>query len=151
MYFILCTTADVYRSEFYFPALLCPIMPKVPNSAGWKCVANGRALKDDSYPYRTQCRNECDPGYLPRPNTNAFMICSLDDQRKKGKWSGSSLVCERKCSIIGNLINKIRSFNFWLFSYLYFYFDHVSAYTNICLSLQNLKLIQVPTILSVQK
>lgn len=76
-------------------ALLCPIMPSVPNSSGWKCVS-GRQLVSNRYPYRTQCRNKCNAGFLTRPGTTSFMMCGLDPARLQGKWSGTSLVCERE-------------------------------------------------------
>ena len=71
-------------------------MPKVPTASGWKCVRNGQT-QSGNYPYKTECRNQCNPGYLPRPGTSQFMICGLDPARTNGKWSGSALVCERKC------------------------------------------------------
>lgn len=69
-------------------------MPKTPNSVGWKCMRDGKA-QSGNFPYKTECRNRCISGYLPRPGTSQFMICGLDRARTNGKWSGSSLVCER--------------------------------------------------------
>ncbi|KAF6034295.1 SVEP1 [Bugula neritina] len=84
-------------------ALLCPIMPKVPHSTGWICLNQGRQVSG-KYPYRTTCENHCNAGFLPRPDTNEFVICGLDNDRLTGKWSGSGLV-SRKCTNLPEVLN----------------------------------------------
>ncbi|XP_067944230.1 sushi, von Willebrand factor type A, EGF and pentraxin domain-containing protein 1-like isoform X2 [Watersipora subatra] len=84
--------------------LLCPPMPAVPNSAGWKCASSGRSLGGNMYPYQSECRNECNAGYLPRPGTNSFIICGLDENRQKADWSGTSLI-SRTCTNLPEVMN----------------------------------------------
>lgn len=94
----LCCSTNSPSSLFcfiYYTALQCPIVSKVPHSAGWKCERDSKAQNGD-FPYKTECRNQCKPGYLPKPGTSQFIICGLDLARTNGKWSGNALVCERK-------------------------------------------------------
>ena len=75
-------------------ALLCPMLKPVPNSAGWNCITSRLSLPGQGYPYRSQCRNKCHPGYLRTAGSNELVICGLDEQRLNVKWSGSILICK---------------------------------------------------------
>ena len=90
------------RSTLYihisFSALLCPKLLDIPYSSGWECT-NGGAAKFGAHSYGTRCTNTCNPGYVPRIGTTSNIICGLDEDRAKGKWSGKTLVCERELVI----------------------------------------------------